>query len=111
LQTLAVTGDLGDANRFTAAPQAGSLAAKATDRYAFILAPSELHSTVMGTVYLGVSVQAAGSGLRPAVPAIPGLTPLVSRTAAGSAFALFALGRDGLQIVEVAGADASTSGA
>src|SRR5262249_1971222 len=47
----------------------------------------------------------------PAVPVLAGLTPLVQRTAPGSAFALFAIDTPGLQLLEITGAGATTSGA
>ena len=53
-----------------------------------------------------------GSTLQPAVPSISGLTPLVRRTGSGTAFALFAIDRAGLELIQVAGADLPrTSGA
>src|SRR5262249_4613203 len=59
----------------------------------------------------GVQVQAApGSGLQPAVPVIPGLTPLASGAGPAGAFALFSVSREGLELLEVSGANATTAG-
>ena len=68
-QVVPVKADLGSVAQFVAATPAGSLAAGATDRYAFSLRPTELSSTTSGTVFLGIEVDAAsGSNLKPAVP-------------------------------------------
>src|SRR5262249_13053961 len=111
-KTLPVTADLGGASRFLAHDQNGTLAAGATDRYTFALRPDEPQSTAGGTVLLGVEVDAAaGSALRPAVPVVTGLTPLAQHTVGGSAFALFAIDNDRIQVLQVAGASGTTAGA
>ncbi|MGE3817844.1 MAG: putative Ig domain-containing protein, partial [Isosphaeraceae bacterium] len=111
-QALPVTADLGGLAQSTAADRSGALSAGSTDRYVFAVRPSELRSTATGTVLLGVSVEAApGGALQPAVPAVPGLTPLVTRAGAGSAFALYVIDREGLQLLEVAASGGATSGA
>src|SRR5207244_2953902 len=82
------------------------LAAGLTDRFAFALQASEIRSTASGFVYLGVQVQAdAGQAFQPDVPSIAGLTPLIQQTSSGSSFALFAVKRDGLRLLEVTGAN------
>jgi RHS repeat-associated protein len=109
---LPVTADLGAASRFLAQDQAGTLAAGAADRYTFGLRAGEIQSAGGGAVLLGVEVKAAaGSSLNPTLPAIQGLTPLAEQTASGYAFALFAVSRAGLQLLEVRGADGATTGA
>ncbi|MDE3034800.1 MAG: beta-propeller fold lactonase family protein, partial [Nitrospirota bacterium] len=109
---LPLTGDLGPALSYLAAPHLGTLVPGGTDRYAFSLRPSELAAPPTGTVYLGVVVEAeTGSTLAPAMPVIQGLTPLASRSGGGSAFALYAIDTEGLKLIELAGADAATSGA
>jgi YD repeat-containing protein/VCBS repeat-containing protein len=106
-QILPTAADLGSAVRFTGAVQAGTLSAGSTDRYTFSLRDSELRSTASGIVLLGVSVQAVpGSALQPVVPTIPGLTPLATHSDGGSSFALFALDRAGLKLLEIRGANA-----
>src|SRR5439155_16634430 len=104
-----LTADLGSSGQFLLGGKGGTLAAGATDRYVFTLRPSEIHSPAGGVVYLGVEVTAAGSTRQPAVPVIPGLAPLTVRAGGGSAFALYRITREGLQQLEVSGADAATS--
>jgi YD repeat-containing protein len=107
-----LTADLGGTSRFLAGSYGGNLAAGATDSFAFLLTASEIHSTRTGTVLLGVRVQAgAGSSVQPAVPTISGLIPLVQRTGPGSAFALFAVSREGLELLRITGASGDTTGA
>jgi YD repeat-containing protein len=103
--------DLGGSGQFLTNTEAGSLAAGATDNYSFGFRASEIHSTNSGSVYLGVEVQAApGSNLQPAVPMIAGLTPVVSSTGTGSAFALFEITREGLELLSISGGNAATTG-
>jgi YD repeat-containing protein len=110
-QVSPVAADLGGPGQFDASLYHGTLAAGATDYVAFNLRPSEIHSTRTGYVLVGVQVTAeGGSSLQPGVPAIAGLTPLVQRTGNGSSFALFAVSREGLERLQVAGADAATAG-
>jgi len=110
-QELPVKAHLGTVNDFNSAIYEESLLAGLTDRYTFILRDSELASTLSNTVLLGISLSASsGSGFEPAVPVIPGLSPLSMWTALGSAFALYAIEKSGLELIEIAGADAITSG-
>src|SRR5262249_19145127 len=82
-QVLGLTADRGGPSHFTAADQAGTLSAGATDRYVFLLTGSELRSTHNGTVIVGVQVSAAaGSTFQPAAPLVAGLTPLAQRVGA-----------------------------
>jgi YD repeat-containing protein len=111
LQVFPLTADLGSSGQFLASDRGGALAAGGTDRYAFSLQPSEIRSTASEALYLGISVQAAaGSALQPAIPSIAGLTPLVSRVSTQGAFALYAISRDGLELLELSGANGATSG-
>src|SRR5262249_47487852 len=97
--------------RLAASTQANSLAPGSTDHYAFTLRPSEIHSTGSGTVILGVSVEpAVNSQFLPAVPTIPGLTPLFQASSPREAFGLFAVDRAGLDRIDVSGATTTTSG-
>jgi len=110
-QVLPLTADLGSSGQFLASNRSGMLAAGGTDRYAFSLRPSELLATASGTVYLGISVQAAaGSVLQPAVPALAGLTTLATHTSTTSAFALYDITQAGLERLDLSGANSSTSG-
>ncbi len=111
-QALPVAAYLGTINHFEGTAQSGNLAAGGTDRYLFIVQPSELQSTPQGTIYFGVSVQAAaGSSFQPGVPALVGLTPVFTQTTANGSYAIFAVSTSGLQRLEIAGANAATSGA
>ena len=107
-----LTADLGGTSQFLAGNYAGSLVAGATNSFAFLLTPSEVASTTSGTVLVGIEVDsAAGSSMQPAVPAIAGLTPLVQHLSADSAFGLFAVSRASLELLQVSGANAVTTGA
>jgi YD repeat-containing protein len=106
-----LTADLGSTGQFLSSDRTGTLSAGGTDRYTLGLRSSELASTTSGEVYLGISVQAtAGSALQPAVPALAGLTPLVSRTTAHGAFALYAITQSGLELLQLSGANGTTAG-
>ena len=60
---------------------------------------------------VGIVVQAnSGSTLQPAIPVIPGLTPLTTTQQADRSFALYELDRFGLQLLELAGVNPSTTG-
>ncbi|MAE63850.1 MAG: hypothetical protein CMJ18_06215, partial [Phycisphaeraceae bacterium] len=109
---LPVTADLGSAFMFHGAVTEADLAPGATDRFTLIVRESELRSTSTGIVLVGIElVRAAGSGLSPALPEIVGRAPLVTVTSADGAYGLFALDREGIELIEVSGADAATSGA
>ena len=106
-----LTANLGAAAQFLTSTQSGTLAAGATNNYSFSFRASEISSTNSGRVFLGVEVQAAGgSTLQPAVPQIAGLTPVATTTSAGSAFALFQVTQEGLELLSISGANAATSG-
>ncbi|MEI9924473.1 MAG: putative Ig domain-containing protein [Bradyrhizobium sp.] len=110
-QSALLSANLGGAGDFGANVYQGSLAAGKTDYLAFNLRPSELESTASGDVLLGVQVTAAnGSALQPGVPIIAGLTPLLQRSGNGTSFALFAVSREGLEQIRIAGSDATTAG-
>jgi YD repeat-containing protein len=104
-------GDLGGAGQFSAAVLTGTLGASGTDRYALGIRPSELRATASGKVFVAVTIESANSTLQPALPVISGMMPALSRTEAGSAFAIYALDHDGLYLLELAGANPTTSGA
>ncbi|NJO93193.1 MAG: tandem-95 repeat protein [Hydrococcus sp. RM1_1_31] len=87
-----VTADLGSAARFTGAVVEGNLAG--SDRYSFSIRDSELRSTATGFVLLAVEVEGIGN-----LPIIQGLTPVASQTATESAFALFAIQKEGLNLL------------
>ena len=111
MQVLPLTADLGSSGQFLASNPAGALAAGGTNRYTFSLRPSELLATASGSVYLGISVQAAaGSALHRACPRSTGLTPLVTHTTRHGAFALFEIGQAGLELLDVSGASGATAG-
>ena len=104
--------DLGTTGQFVTTPAMGTLVAGTTDRYAFVLTPSELAGTASGTVFIGVQVQAAaGSSLQPGVPQIPGLAPSYSSSTPGSTFALFSLTQSGQELLDITGINATTAGA
>ena len=52
----------------------------------------------------------AGSSLQPAVPLIPGLTPLLSNVNDSRAFALYQIVAPDLLLLEITGLDTATSG-
>ncbi len=110
-QVLPLNADLGGTGQFTAASITGTLVAGGTNRYAISLRPSELSLSQTGRVYVSVLVEAtSGSSLSPQVPSIAGLQPLLTNTTTNTAFAIFGVDRDGLQTIELAGANATTSG-
>ncbi len=112
VQVVPLTADLGGTSQFLAGNYNGNLAASSTNSFTFLLTASEVASPPSGTVYLGVEVDAAaGSTVQPAVPAVAGLTPLVQHSSSDSAFALFAVSRAGLELLQISGANAATSGA
>ncbi|MGA2035933.1 MAG: putative Ig domain-containing protein, partial [Thermoguttaceae bacterium] len=109
---LPLTADLGGSGQFLLNMQNGSLAPGGTDRYAFSFRSSEIQSTTVGTVFLGVEVQAAaGSSFQAAVPVVAGLTPLAAEVNSTSAFALFDITREGLELLDLSGASPASSGA
>ncbi|MBM3506116.1 MAG: hypothetical protein FJX65_20000, partial [Alphaproteobacteria bacterium] len=111
-QVTPLVANLGGPGQFAGDDYHGTLAAGVADDLAFALRASEIRSTLEDKVFVGVEVTArSGSSLQPAVPAIEGLAPLIERTAVGNAFALFAVSREGLNLLRIAGTDAVTSGA
>ncbi|MDB5349719.1 MAG: repeat protein, partial [Planctomycetota bacterium] len=109
-ELLPIAGDLGSSGQFVGTTRPGMIAAGETDRFVFSLRTSEIDSTSAQIVYLGIAINAApASSLQPAVPRLDGLTPIVSRRSGGSAFALFAVFRSGLERLDLAGI-AGTSG-
>lgn len=112
LQVLPVTGYLGTALQFTGTTTNANLVAGATERYALVLRGSEISSTPMGQVLVGIEWRAAdGSGVKPAPPQLVGRAPLVTQTTAEGSFALFALDTEGLALLELTGRDAASAGA
>ena len=57
-----------------------------------------LTATNSGTLLIGVFVQSTGSGFLPGLPNIDGTTLLAGSVDGNSAFALFAVGREGLHL-------------
>jgi YD repeat-containing protein len=115
---LPLTADLGGSGQFLLNTASGVLTPGGTDRYAFGFRSSEITATTAGTVFLGVQVEAAaGSSFQPAVPVVAGLTPLATEItlateiSAASAFALFDITREGLERLDVSGANAASGGA
>jgi YD repeat-containing protein len=106
--TATVLANVGPAAQFTGQTYSGTLAAGASDNYAFSVRSSEINSTASGEVLLRVAVTDNGAGLQPAVPQIAGLMPLSTFVAADHAEALFAVSQEGLYRVSVTGANGST---
>src|SRR5262249_28177305 len=109
-QVSAVKGDLGSAQRFAGAVTTGGLRSGATDRYAFAVRESELRSTATEAVLIGVEVESADGLMKPGAPGVMGLTPLATRVENGRAFALFAVARAGLHVLEVTGRNGTFGG-
>ncbi|MFO7899372.1 MAG: Ig-like domain-containing protein, partial [Planctomycetota bacterium] len=109
--TAPILADLGLVEDFTGGATAGSLAAGATDRYAFSLQTDELAGMSSGRVLMRVAVEATGPGLEPGGPTVAGLTAVSTELAADRAVGLFLIDRAGLYVVSVVGADASAAGA
>ncbi len=106
-----IRSDLGGASQYLSQTKTDTIVAGTTNRYAFTMRTSELHSVPTDVVMMGVEIKAtAGSTFSPAIPSIGGLTPLVQRLSAGRSFALFAVARDGLQLLEIQGNTTTTSG-
>ena len=93
-----ITADLGSASKFSGLVVNDSVTGSETDRYSFSLRESELRSTATGLVLLGVEVLGVDRLAR-----IEGLTPVVSRTDLDGTFALFAIEREGLNLLSVSG--------
>ncbi|MDM9385690.1 PKD domain-containing protein [Chlorogloeopsis sp. ULAP01] len=93
-QVSPVLADLGSAAQFTGKTTSDSLAAGERSRYTFSIRDSELRSTVTGTVLLAVEVQGA-------LPILQGLTPVATHSDANGSYALFAVNRAGLNLIEV----------
>ncbi|MBD2200392.1 MULTISPECIES: CARDB domain-containing protein [Calothrix] len=110
-QILPIIADLGSANKFITTATTGNLTAGETQRYTFSVRASELRATETNVVLLGVKLQAnTGSVLQPQLPVINGLTPLATQITANSAFALYALNREGLHLLEINGKNKTFGG-
>jgi YD repeat-containing protein len=94
-----IVADLGSAYRFVNQEMTGTLQAGGSDRFTLTLRESELDSVKTGQVLVAVEVTANG-GL--VLPKMAGLMPLVSRVEGETAYALYAVSREGLQVLEVA---------
>src|SRR5262249_48631216 len=79
-------------------------------RYVFRIYDDELASTATGHVFLRVEVHGTDGTFLPALPVIAGLTPLETHTGNGRANALFEVDGQGLLLLEVSGANATTAG-
>lgn len=96
-QVLPIIEDLGSAAQFTGKTTTGGLNAGEIERYTFSLRPDELQSTATGTVLIGVSLQNSTS-----LPEIGGFAPVTTQIDANGAFALYAINRTGLHLIESA---------
>ncbi|MEH2362218.1 putative Ig domain-containing protein [Nostoc sp.] len=93
-QVSPVLADLGSAAQFTGKTTNDSLGE--SDRFTFSLRDSELRSTATGTVLLGVELQG-----NMALPTLLGLTPVATHLDASGSYALFAVNRAGLNLIEL----------
>ncbi|MBE9012320.1 putative Ig domain-containing protein, partial [Pseudanabaenaceae cyanobacterium LEGE 13415] len=100
ISTSEIELDLGSAIGFNGRSVAGSVVAGQRDRVTFSLRDSELASTSRGFVLVGVEVTGTGVEL----PGLNGMTPLVRQTNGGRAYAVYAVDRAGLNLLEIAGA-------
>src|SRR4029077_2222920 len=89
--TTTLSGNLGPATNFAGQTFAGSVAAGATNYYAFSIRASEIASTANGEALLRVVVRGAGGTLQPALPQVAGLTPRSTYLASDHAEALVAV--------------------
>jgi RHS repeat-associated protein len=109
--TSPVAGYLGGPALFSGNPSVGPIAAGATVALAFSLDAQEIASTATGQVYLRVTLEpGSGSSFLPAIPTIDGQTPLSTVTRSDRTVALYVFSQPGLYVVNVSGANATTSG-
>ncbi|HEY2542331.1 MAG TPA: putative Ig domain-containing protein, partial [Gaiellaceae bacterium] len=105
--TRPVTEDLGAALAYLDHPVDGVLADGGADLYTLAVRPSEVALPQAGAFLLAVDVRAAGgSTLAPALPDIEGLHPIVARTSAGDAYAVFRVTSAALLTLHVVGTGA-----
>jgi Putative Ig domain/Bacterial Ig domain/Dockerin type I domain/RHS Repeat/Bacterial Ig-like domain (group 2) len=109
--TAPVTADLGSATNYLPNPYSGVLSAGVADQLAFAVRQSELQSTASGSLYFGVEVLSNGGAFNPAVPTLENASLVSSETTAGMAFGLYKIDAAGLELLKIAGSDASASGA
>ncbi|MEO8428057.1 MAG: putative Ig domain-containing protein, partial [Verrucomicrobiota bacterium] len=100
---------LGTSSQFLGASPSGALSAGATDLYAIVLGATELASSANGLVTLGFEVTGSG-GFNPAPAGLRGAAPVYTSTGPGHSLALYTLRSPGPLAIEIAGADAATSG-
>ena len=105
--TRPVNEDLGAALAYLDQPVDGVLADGGADLYTLAVRPSEVALPQAGAFLLAVDVRAAGgSTLAPGLPDIEGLHPIVARTSAGDAYAVFRITSAALLTLHVTGAGA-----
>jgi len=100
-QVTTLTGNLGSAFQFNPTVTQGEFKTGEIQRYSFSVRQSEVNSTATGIVLLGVEVK--GNNIEPNLPVIQSLTPLSSQLNSNSAFSLFAVDQEGLNLLEVQG--------
>ncbi|MFM6761644.1 MAG: putative Ig domain-containing protein, partial [Microcystis panniformis] len=100
-QVITLTGNLGSAFQFNPTVTQGQFQTGESQHYSFSVRQSEVNSTATGIVLLGVEVK--GNNIEPNLPLIQGLTPLSSQINGNSAFSLFAVDQEGLNLLEVQG--------
>ncbi len=100
-QVATLTGNLGSAFQFNPTVTQGEFKTGEIQRYSFSVRQSEVNSTATGIVLLGVEVK--GNNIEPNLPVIQRLTPLSSQLNSNSAFSLFAVDQEGLNLLEVQG--------
>ena len=100
-QVTTLTGNLGSAFQFNPTVTQGEFKTGEIQRYSFSVRQSEVNSTATGIVLLGVEVK--GNNIEPNLPVIQRLTPLSSQLNSNSAFSLFAVDQEGLNLLEVQG--------
>ncbi|MEO1005448.1 MAG: tandem-95 repeat protein, partial [Cyanobacteria bacterium J06638_38] len=89
-----ITGDLGTASNFTGLNTPGN----GENLYSFGFRESEIQSTNTGFVLLSVDLDGTDG-----LPTIEGLTPVSTETSTDSSFALYAIEREGLNLLSVNG--------
>ena len=96
--------------QFAGQLNSGAIAAGQTSRHAFVMDAKEFATSSTGRVTIGVEVLGQG-GFSPGTPRITGLTAVSSLVETGRSIALFQFDRADSYVLELAGADATTSGA
>ena len=95
-QVLPVRDNLGTASEFVGDTVTGDASEESEDRYIFSFRESEIRSTATDFVYLGIDVTGVDS-----IPEIEGLTPVSTISGNSSSFALFAIEKEGLNLLSI----------